>query len=125
MGAPSLSNPHPDTEVKMPSVLPAMHVLKNTTAYIPLPFHNTYRRVRMNYQNIKYEHIYKTCSGNTTIDCGFWMNVENNKTVPAGRTTFDLKLGKLVVENVRQHDAGMYMTGDRSTVIMVFADNGL
>ncbi|KAF1763894.1 hypothetical protein GCK72_003840 [Caenorhabditis remanei] len=118
-------NPYPYADknhLKIPDVFPTMHVLRGFPAYIPLPFHDTYRRVRTNSQNKKYEHIYKTCSGN---NCGFWMNVKNNKTVPAGRTEFNIYLGKLVVENIRQHDAGMYMTGDRNNSIMVYTLKGI
>ncbi|CAL2030930.1 unnamed protein product [Caenorhabditis brenneri] len=102
-----------------------MYFLRRHPAYITLPFHDTYRRVRTNYKNIRYEHIYHVCTGFNTTNCGFWRNVKNNKRVPSGRTTFDYFIGKLMIEDIRKHDDGIYMTGDPKNSIGVFTVKGI
>ncbi|UMM16798.1 hypothetical protein L5515_013654 [Caenorhabditis briggsae] len=83
-----------------------MYVLRRFTAYIPLPLHDTYRRVRTKWKNQIFEHILRICSSEgddvKAENCEFWMNVKNNKTVESGATVYNPFLGKLIVENLQK-----------------------
>ncbi|EFP06134.1 hypothetical protein CRE_05901 [Caenorhabditis remanei] len=90
------------------------------TAYIPLPVAATFRRQVKNAKGKTIEHIYRVCNGKNKKTCGFWEDVNTKKKVATGVTTYNKKNKRLVIKNVRESDAGIYLTGNKNWEFQLF-----